>query len=344
MSNHALPVPPKKAALELKAIFDNATVGILFTHSRRLIQANALCAEMFGYTLGEFIDQPALILYSDQEAYSALGREAGPVLAAGRAFRTETQLKRKDGNLLWCRVSAKAVDPEHPSDGTLWIIEDISEDRLMIEALERSTRELSAILDTASVGIGVVRNRVFVRCNRRFEEIFGLPEGTLVGQSSRWLFNSDEEFQRVGEQVYAEFAAGAVHRREQSYLRRDGRTVWVRVSGGAFDATNPHAGSVWLAEDFTATHEAEQRARQAFEEQQIIFEDPMGQDFNETRTDLDASITGVGAEDLKVVEVIKPIVRCGTKNLSRVVQKGIVVVESKSAQPAAHKQETEGGE
>jgi PAS domain-containing protein len=63
-----------------------------------------------------------------------------------------------------------------------------------------------------------------------------------------------------------------VHRREQSYLRRDGRTVWVRVSGGAFDTTNPHAGSVWLAEDFTATHEAEQRARQAFEEQQIIFD------------------------------------------------------------------------
>jgi diguanylate cyclase (GGDEF)-like protein/PAS domain S-box-containing protein len=272
MSNRSPPVPPKKAALELKAIFDNATVGILFTHSRRLIQANALCAEMFGYTLGEFINQPALILYSDQEAYSALGREAGPVLAEGRAFRTETQLKRKDGGLLWCRVSAKAVDPEHPRDGTLWMIEDISEDRLMIEALERSTRELSAILDTASVGIGVVRNRVFVRCNHRFEEIFGLPEGTLVGESSRSLFNSEEEFQRVGEQVYAEFAAGAAHRREQSYLRRDGRTVWVRVSGGAFDAANPQAGSVWLAEDFTATHEAEVRARQAFDEQQIIFD------------------------------------------------------------------------
>ena len=179
---------------------------------------------------------------ADQEAYSALGREAGPVLAAGRSFRAETQLKRKDGGLFWCRVSAKAVDPEHPSDGTLWIIEDITEDRLMIAALERSTSELSAILDTASVGIGVVRNRVFVRCNRCFEEIFDLPEGTLVGQSARWLFNSDEEFQRVGEQVYAEFAAGAIHRREQSYLRRDGKVVWVRVSGGVFDATNPHAG------------------------------------------------------------------------------------------------------
>jgi diguanylate cyclase (GGDEF)-like protein/PAS domain S-box-containing protein len=264
--------PPKKAVLELNAIFDNATVGILFTHNRRLIQANRLCAEMFGYSLDEFIDQSALILYADQEAYSALGREAGPVLAAGRPFRTETRLKRKDGSLFWCRVSAKAVDPEHPRDGTLWIIEDIAEDRLMIDALERSTRELSAILDTASVGIAVVRNRVFVRSNRRFEEILNLPAGSLVGQSVRRMFNSDEQFQRIGEQVYTEFAAGRVHRRDQPFLRGDGSTVWLRISGSAFDPANPHAGSVWLIEDFTATREAEERAQQAFDEQQLIFD------------------------------------------------------------------------
>jgi len=265
-------VTPKTAVLELNAIFDNATVGIVFTHSRRLVQANRLCAEMFGYAMDEFINQPALILYADQEAYSALGREAGPVLAAGRAFRGEIEFKRKDGSLFWCKVSAKAIDPEHPGDGTLWIIEDVTEDRMILDALERSTAEMSAILDTASVGIGVVRNRAFVRCNRRFEEIFDLPAGSLVGQSARWLFNSEEEFLRVGEQVYAEFAAGQVHRREQSYLRRDGNTVWLRVSGGAFDASNPQAGSVWLAEDYTATHEAEQRAQQAFDEQQLIFD------------------------------------------------------------------------
>ncbi|WP_310450227.1 EAL domain-containing protein [Sulfuritalea sp.] len=265
-------VPPKKAALELNAIFENATVGIVFTHNRRLVQANRLCAEMFGYTLDEFVDQSALILYPDQEAYSALGREAGPVLAAGRPFRAETQLKRKDGSCFWCRVSAKAVDPERPRDGTLWIIEDIAEDRLMLEALEGSTRELSAILDTASMGIAVVRNRVVVRCNRRFEELFELPQASLVGHSVRQLFSSDEEFQRIGEQVYAEFAAGAVHHREQLLQRRDGKPRWLRVSGSAFDAANPHLGSVWLAEDYTATREAEARARQAFDEQRLIFD------------------------------------------------------------------------
>ena len=119
MSSIQTPIAPKKAVLELNAIFDNATVGILFTQRRRLMQANRLCAELFGYSLDEFIDQPALMLYADQEAYSALGREAGPVLSAGRPYRAETRLKRKDGSLFWCRVSAKAVDPEHPRGGTL---------------------------------------------------------------------------------------------------------------------------------------------------------------------------------------------------------------------------------
>ena len=72
------------------------------------------------------------------------------------------------------------------------------------------------------------------------------------------------------------------------------------------------------------------RIKETLEDEKIFYEDPMGEAFNETRTDLEASITGAGTEDLHVVEVIKPIVRVGDKNFSRVVQKGIVVVESKS--------------
>ena len=71
------------------------------------------------------------------------------------------------------------------------------------------------------------------------------------------------------------------------------------------------------------------RIKEAFETEKIFYEDPMGELFTETRTDLEASITGSGTENLHVVEVIKPVVRVGDKNYSRVIQKGIVVVESK---------------
>jgi hypothetical protein len=68
----------------------------------------------------------------------------------------------------------------------------------------------------------------------------------------------------------------------------------------------------------------------------LVCEDPMGQSFNETRTDLEATISGTGTEHLVVVEVIKPIVRAvvrdGAGQFSRVIQKGIVVVESRKEQ------------
>ena len=72
-----------------------------------------------------------------------------------------------------------------------------------------------------------------------------------------------------------------------------------------------------------------EKMKGAMAELGYFYEDPMGQYYKETRTDLDASISGSSTENLIVVEVIKPIVRAGDVTFSRVIQKGIVIVESK---------------
>jgi hypothetical protein len=72
-----------------------------------------------------------------------------------------------------------------------------------------------------------------------------------------------------------------------------------------------------------------EKMKDALEAQGLFYEDPLGQPFNVTRTDLEADISGSGIENLVVVEVIKPIIRGGDANFSRVVQKGIVLVQSK---------------
>lgn len=72
-----------------------------------------------------------------------------------------------------------------------------------------------------------------------------------------------------------------------------------------------------------------EKMKDALGGERLFYEDPMGQPFRETRTDLEATISGDGLENLVVAEVIKPIIRVGTAELSRVIQKGIVVVQSK---------------
>jgi hypothetical protein len=67
---------------------------------------------------------------------------------------------------------------------------------------------------------------------------------------------------------------------------------------------------------------------EVLEEQGLSFENPLGQSFNQTRTDLEATISGEGTENLVVVDVLKPIIRAGNSHNSIVIQKGIVIVET----------------
>lgn len=75
-----------------------------------------------------------------------------------------------------------------------------------------------------------------------------------------------------------------------------------------------------------------QRIKETCAEQGLFYEDPTGQAFSETRTDLDATISGSDTDNLRVVEVIKPIIRAGDQSYSRVVQRGIVVVQAQKEQ------------
>ncbi|WP_430407327.1 hypothetical protein [Hydrogenophaga sp.] len=71
-----------------------------------------------------------------------------------------------------------------------------------------------------------------------------------------------------------------------------------------------------------------ERIKDSLASEGIFYEDPMGQTFTETRTDLEVSISGEGTENLVVTEVVKPVIRLGQRDFSRVIQKGIVVVKS----------------
>lgn len=60
----------------------------------------------------------------------------------------------------------------------------------------------------------------------------------------------------------------------------------------------------------------------------FIYENPLGQKYDETRTDCNASIAGENTENLVITEVIKPIIRLKQNDITRIVQKAVVVVQS----------------
>ena len=148
----------EQTRLEHAAILERASIGIALTRERRFIQVNPRWEAIFGWPAGTMAGQPGSAIWIDDAEYAEIGRLAGPLLAVGQPFETERELRRMDGTRIWCRVLAEAVDPVRPQlGGTIWIAEDVTERRRLVEALaaardsaEAASRAKSAFLANTS--------------------------------------------------------------------------------------------------------------------------------------------------------------------------------------------------
>ncbi|SHN25499.1 hypothetical protein [Chitinophaga sp. CF418] len=64
----------------------------------------------------------------------------------------------------------------------------------------------------------------------------------------------------------------------------------------------------------------------------FVYHNPIGEDYNITRTDCEASIAGESTDNLQITEVIKPIIRLHSGGAGFIVQKAVVVVKAKNNQ------------
>ena len=133
----------RQTILEYQAIFDHAPVGIALTRNRRFQHANRRFEEMFGWPHGGLEDQPGAVAWATPEDYAEVGRLAEQLLARGSPLEIEREMRRRDGSTFWARLRAMPIDPEHPArSATVWIIEDITEQRRTLQALQVSQHEL----------------------------------------------------------------------------------------------------------------------------------------------------------------------------------------------------------
>ncbi|HEU4460458.1 MAG TPA: PAS domain S-box protein [Methylibium sp.] len=148
----------EQARQEHEAILRYASVGIGFTRERVIVQANPRFEEMFGWPRGSLAGQPGAVVWPNDDDYAEAGAVAGPLLSTGQPYETERPMRRRDGSSFWCRLSARAVDPSDPSHGgTIWIVEDVTERRMVQQSLaaardaaEAASRAKSAFLANTS--------------------------------------------------------------------------------------------------------------------------------------------------------------------------------------------------
>ncbi len=111
---------------------------------------------------------------------------------------------------------------------------------------------IESIFRAAPIGIGLVApGRILVEANRQLCELLGYAREDLVGKPARMLYFSDEEFERVGREKYAEIAVRGIGAVETLWRRRDGREVPILLSSSPLDPAHPERGTTFTALDLT---------------------------------------------------------------------------------------------
>src|SRR5262249_14316307 len=147
----------------------------------------------------------------------------------------------------------------------------VTERRRQSDEVARLAREQEAILGTASIGIVFLKDRRIVRCNRRYEEMYGYAPDEMAGLPTAMLYANPGD-QRTASTAYEALARGQTARRVEMRRRKDGTTFWTRADGKAVDPLDPMKGSVWIVEDVTEQRRAEDELTRVLAEQQALLD------------------------------------------------------------------------
>jgi PAS domain S-box len=128
------------ANVEQQAIVDSASSGIVLLVNRVARRCNRRMHEILGWPDGDLIGKSIRSWYPDQAAYDRVGREAQAELWSGGVFRREQQMLRKDGSIIWTRIVGRAIDTSDRSKGSVWVIDDITAERLLMDEMRRANQ------------------------------------------------------------------------------------------------------------------------------------------------------------------------------------------------------------
>lgn len=130
------------------------------------------------------------------------------------------------------------------------------------EAVRDREAQLATIFRAAPSAIGLLYNRIFQRVNSQMLEMTGYTEGELLGQSARMLYETEEEFRRVGEVKYATIRLTGLGEVDTRWRRKEGTIRDIHLRSAAIDREDLSAGVIFTAIDITdRRHANEEKLR-----------------------------------------------------------------------------------
>jgi PAS domain S-box-containing protein len=133
--------------LDYRTAFDLAPIGLVLSKDRLMQSCNLQLLAMFGATRPEQLAGHSFeLLYPTHDEFERTGARIVASLDQRGFYADERIMKRLSGELFWCHVSGRALDPGHPHAAGIWSFEDLSARRRVGTELTAREREIAALL------------------------------------------------------------------------------------------------------------------------------------------------------------------------------------------------------
>jgi PAS domain S-box-containing protein len=145
--------------------------------------------------------------------------------------------------------------------GLVGVITDITERKKSERALKKSESMLKAILSASPIGICLVRNRILEWTNDTLYRIWGHETGSLLGQDTRILYPTEDEYDRVGREFYSTIERDGLAKIETQWVKKNGEVIHCYLQGCQLDPSDSEKGCIIASVDITERKRIERLVR-----------------------------------------------------------------------------------
>ena len=147
--NPATP-PATPLALDYRTAFDLAPIGLVLSRQRQIVDCNQQLLAMFGAQRDQLVGHSFEVLYPTAAEFERTGARIMASLDGQDWYADDRVMKRLDGaqrgELFWCHVIGRALDPAQPHAAGIWAFEDLSAKRKLKVDFTPREREIAALL------------------------------------------------------------------------------------------------------------------------------------------------------------------------------------------------------
>ncbi len=137
---------PTPATLDYRTAFEQAPIGLVLSRQRLIVDCNDLVLVMFRARREQLVGQSFAVMYPTIDEFERTGQRIVASLDRSGHYADDRVMKRSDGELFWCHVSGRALDPAQAHSAGIWAFEDLSSRRVLKVEFTAREREIAALL------------------------------------------------------------------------------------------------------------------------------------------------------------------------------------------------------